>query len=113
PGSENNAYAVVDVSPDLNIAVTGYRRAAGRQLPHSSTVFQTLHIRLHTVRSAASSPRGVGCQLRWRREHDMAADRDVALDAVARLRRTRRRGRHHRRSPAPVIPRGVDSKISR
>jgi hypothetical protein len=45
PGSENNAYAVVDVSPDLNIAVTGYRRAAGRQLPHSSTVFQTLHIR--------------------------------------------------------------------
>jgi hypothetical protein len=36
PGFENNAYAVVEVRPDLNIAVTGYRRAVGLQLPHTS-----------------------------------------------------------------------------
>lgn len=45
PGLENNAYAVVDVSPDLDIAVTGYRRAAGLQLPHSATLAETLHSR--------------------------------------------------------------------
>jgi hypothetical protein len=44
PGLENNAYAVVDVSPDLNIVVTGYQRAVGLQLPHRSASFQTLHV---------------------------------------------------------------------
>ncbi len=35
-GPENNAYAVVDVAPDLNITITGYRRAIGMKLPHQT-----------------------------------------------------------------------------
>ena len=50
--------------------------------------------------------------MRRRGERDVAADRDVGWSAVARLRRTRRRGRHHGRSAAPVIPRGIDSNRS-
>jgi hypothetical protein len=34
-GPENNAYAVVDVHPDLSITVTGYRRAVTLELAHS------------------------------------------------------------------------------
>jgi hypothetical protein len=29
-GTENNAYAVIEVSPDNNIIVTGYRKAASK-----------------------------------------------------------------------------------
>jgi len=32
PGPENNAYAVVDVLPDHNITVTGYRKAESRRM---------------------------------------------------------------------------------
>ena len=35
-GPENNAYAVVDVHPGLNLTVTGYRRAVSMELPHGS-----------------------------------------------------------------------------
>lgn len=35
-GPENNAYAVVDVHPGLNLTVTGYRRAVSLELPHGS-----------------------------------------------------------------------------
>lgn len=35
-GPENNAYAVVDVHPDLSLTVTGYRRAVSRELPHGA-----------------------------------------------------------------------------
>ena len=36
PGLENNAYAVVEVSRELDIAIIGYRRAVGLALPHGS-----------------------------------------------------------------------------
>ena len=32
PGQENNSYAIVEVRPDRNITVTGYRKAASKQL---------------------------------------------------------------------------------
>ena len=35
-GPENNAYAVVDVHPNLNLTVTGYRRAVSMELPHGA-----------------------------------------------------------------------------
>jgi hypothetical protein len=35
-GPENNAYAVVDVHPGLNLTVTGYRRAVSVELPHGT-----------------------------------------------------------------------------
>jgi hypothetical protein len=35
-GPENNAYAVVDVHPDLGLTVTGYRRAVNMELTHGS-----------------------------------------------------------------------------
>jgi len=35
PGLENNSYAIVEVRPDRNITVTGYRKAVSKQLhPH-------------------------------------------------------------------------------
>jgi predicted phosphodiesterase len=34
PGAENNAYAIVDVHPDLNLSVIGYRRAVSMELPY-------------------------------------------------------------------------------
>ena len=33
-GEANNAFAVVDVSPNLDLAITGYRRAVSLKLPH-------------------------------------------------------------------------------
>jgi hypothetical protein len=33
-GPENNAYAIVDVHPDLDLTVTGYRRAVSMELPY-------------------------------------------------------------------------------
>ena len=33
-GPENNAYAVVDVHPDLSLTVTGFRRAVSMDLEH-------------------------------------------------------------------------------
>lgn len=36
-GAENNAYAVVDVHPDLNLTITGYRRAVSMELAHRAT----------------------------------------------------------------------------
>ena len=36
-GPENNAYAVVDVHPGLNLTVTGYRRAVSLELPHGAS----------------------------------------------------------------------------
>jgi alkaline phosphatase len=35
-GPENNAYAVVDVRPDLNLTVTGFRKAVSMELVHSA-----------------------------------------------------------------------------
>jgi hypothetical protein len=35
-GAENNAYAVVDVAPNLDISITGYRRARTMELAHRS-----------------------------------------------------------------------------
>lgn len=35
-GPANNAYAVVDVHPDLGLTVTGYRRAVSTELPHGA-----------------------------------------------------------------------------
>ena len=32
PGPENNSYAVVEVRPDMNINITGYRKAVSKQL---------------------------------------------------------------------------------
>jgi len=32
PGPENNSYAIVEVRPDMNITVTGYRKAVDKQL---------------------------------------------------------------------------------
>ena len=32
PGPENNSYAIVEVRPDMNITVTGYREAVSKQL---------------------------------------------------------------------------------
>ena len=32
PGPENNSYAIVEVRPDMNVNVTGYRKAVGKQL---------------------------------------------------------------------------------
>jgi predicted phosphodiesterase len=32
PGPENNSYAIVEVRPDMNIIVTGYRKAVSKQL---------------------------------------------------------------------------------
>ena len=31
PGPENNSYAIVEVRPDMSIAITGYRKAVGKQ----------------------------------------------------------------------------------
>ncbi len=33
-GAENNAYAIVDVHPDLDLSVIGYRRAVSMELPY-------------------------------------------------------------------------------
>ncbi len=38
PAPENNSYAIVEVLPDLNITVTGYRKAVPRELHKSITV---------------------------------------------------------------------------
>lgn len=32
PGTENNSYAIVEIRPDMSIAVTGYRKAVDKQL---------------------------------------------------------------------------------
>jgi hypothetical protein len=42
-GPENNAYAVVDVHPDLNLTVTGYRRAVSMELPHGASMRAVAH----------------------------------------------------------------------
>ena len=38
PAPENNSYAIVEVLPDLNITVTGYRKAVHKELDKSNTV---------------------------------------------------------------------------
>ena len=36
-GEDNNSYAVIEVHPDRNVTVTGYRRASSMELPHVAT----------------------------------------------------------------------------
>jgi predicted phosphodiesterase len=36
PGDENNSYAIVEIRPDRNIAITGYRKAVSKQLVHAA-----------------------------------------------------------------------------
>ncbi len=36
PGDENNSYAIVEILPDRNITITGYRKAVSKQLVHAA-----------------------------------------------------------------------------
>jgi hypothetical protein len=58
-GDDNNAYAVVEMRPDLNLAVTGYRQALSLELSHLLSA-RSGSLRLSCRSDGRSSRRGRG-----------------------------------------------------